>query len=291
MRIWQLLLPAILLCCQQAKDKSDESMQDWERWKNTRVENLKAPSGFLNLAGLYWLESGMNTFGSDSSNSIIFPGDMPSFLGELEWKNGQVEFRGNGQVLVDSMNLERTIVFADGTKTPMMTWGSYVWYIIERAGDIGIRLKNLEHPNLTRPLEIDYFDYNPDFVLQADFVPYAVPKKLTIENVLGHLFEMEISGQLRFEVDGQAFSLEPIDEGDEWFIIFSDETSAIETYGSGRYMYAHQPQEGQKVKIDFNKSYNPPCAFTDFATCWLPPSDNYLSMRVEAGELDYHVKH
>ena len=100
---------------------------------------------------------------------------------------------------------------------------------------------------------------------------------------------MNISGQLRFKIAGREYTLEPIDEGDKFFIIFSDETSAIETYGSGRYMYADRPVDGGRVELDFNKSCNPPCAFTDFATCLIPPPENRLDVRIDAGEYDYHM--
>lgn len=286
-----LLFIAILFRCgMTTKEPTDAQLSNWYDWKEDRVQKLKEPDGFLNLAGLYWLKEGVNTFGSDSSNDVVYPPELPGRMGSITWEGESVTFSGLIEgVLVDSVYRSEAVVYhTDSTQNADMTYGSYWWYVIERAGNVGIRLKDLDHPKLKKDLNIKYYDFNPDLVIQADFVPYTFPRKLTIDNVLGHQFEMEISGQLRFEMDGQIFTMEPIDEGDEFFIIFSDETSAIETYGSGRYMYAHRPKGDEKVLLDFNRCYNPPCAFTDFATCWLPPRENNLEVRIDAGELDYH---
>jgi len=291
MKKFTFILFVALSCAAPLKEASQEQIKGWEEWKETRIKNLKAPSGFLNLAGLYWLKQGENTFGSDSSNDIIFPSGMPGTIGILNWMSNQVNvFQLIEGVSIDSIYQEEGIVYdADSAFVGKMELGFYQWYIIERAGNIGIRLKDLDHIKLKETINIHFYDFNPELVVQADFVSYPVPKKLRMDNVLGHQFEMEISGQLRFKIGSQSFTMEPMDAGDDLFIIFSDETSAIETYGSGRYMYAKKPKPGEKVTIDFNRSYNPPCAFSDFATCLIPPPENQLTVRIDAGELDYHM--
>jgi len=252
---------------------------------------LKLPDGFLNLAGLYWLEEGDNTFGADSLNNIVFPNDLPDKIGNFQLSDNIVSILNPIKGLtIDSLMAEESVVFdQDSSVVKVMEYGTYRWFIIKRAENIGIRLMNLDHPKLKKSIDIKYFDYNQKLVLQAEFIPYSTPKKLKISNVLDHEFEMNISGQLKFEIDGTTYTMEPIDDGDDFFIIFSDETSAIETYGSGRYMYAKKPELGGKVDLNFNRSYNPPCAFTDFATCLIPPPENRLEVRIEAGEYNYHM--
>ncbi|MFY0688437.1 MAG: DUF1684 domain-containing protein [Cyclobacteriaceae bacterium] len=279
-----IILLMIGFSCTQSSE-----LEAWEAWKKERLRSLKEPQGFVNLAGLFWLDSGVNKIGS--SGDILFPNDMPADLGELVWRGDEVIYRSvSDDVTVDSTSVTDSVVVYSAGNPKMMRWGSYVWYIIDRVGNIGVRLKNLNHPNLKKDIQLTYFDYNPELVVEATFMPYKQKKELRIDNVLGHEYQMEISGQLQFEIDGQPYTLEPIDEGEEFFIIFSDETSAIETYGSGRYMYADMPKgKGDKVLLDFNRCYNPPCAFTDFATCFIPPRENRLDLPIEAGELDYHM--
>ena len=290
-----LFLLLVFMACttpQQPARPGKAALAQWENWKTQRVEELISPDGFLNLAGLFWLDEGENAFGSDSGNALIFPPDFPPTTGVFRVENGNVTMKANTELLIDSMAVTEAVVFDPSTgKSPVVAWKDFRWFVIERAGNLGIRLKNLAHPLLSHPLDIPYFPYHPDWVVEADYVPYPIARKLHIENVFGHQFEMEISGQLRFAAGGQSFTLEPIDEGEKFFIIFSDGTSAIETYGSGRYLYAKRPKNGEKVILDFNTAYNPPCAFTDFATCFIPPPENRLDVRVEAGEKDFHPPH
>ncbi len=287
-----LLLLLVFSCISSNRDTSGDAVEGWENWKSERMSILKSPDGFLNLAGLYWLQEGDNTFGADSTNTIPFPDDFPENVGNFQLRNKIVTILDliDG-VTIDSLGAKETIVFdQEGSINKLMEYGTYRWFVIERAGNVGIRLQNLDHPDLKKEIDIKYFDYNPQLAVQAEFIPYSDPKKLKITNVLGHEFEMNISGQLRFEFSGKKFTLEPMDEGEKFFIIFSDETSALETYGSGRYMYTKRPEEGGMVKLDFNRAYNPPCAFTDFATCLIPPPENRLTIRIEAGEYDYHME-
>ncbi len=280
----------ILACTPAPKQATPEQLAEWNKWKAERMTELKSKEGFLNLEGLYWLEDGTNTFGSDSGNSIIFPEAFPSESGILNVVNGVVTITKVAQgILVDSVYQTESIVFdPDQEVVKEMVFGDYVWYIIERVGNVGVRLKDLNHPLLTENIDIHFYEYNPNLVVDAIFKPYIPMKKLKVDNVLGHHFEFEVEGQLQFQFNGNEYSLEPLKDTD-FFIIFSDETSAIETYGSGRYLHVPRPGPDGKTTIDFNKSYNPPCAFTDFATCLIPPPENRLEFRVNAGELDFHL--
>ncbi|MDW3193902.1 MAG: DUF1684 domain-containing protein [Cytophagales bacterium] len=281
----------ILACTPAPKQATSEQLSGWESWKVDRMEELKSKEGFLNLAGLYWLQDGEHSFGSDSSNAVIFPVDFPAKSGVFKVEAGVVSISEVAEgILIDSTSQEEGLVFDLSQEVSKeMTYGNYVWYIIERVGNVGIRLKDLDHPMLAADPDIHFYEYNPDLVVEAIFKPYLPKKKLTIDNVLGHRFEMEIEGQLQFQFQGKNYSLEPLDDVD-FFVIFSDETSAIETYGSGRYLHVPLPGPDGKTTIDFNRAYNPPCAFTDFATCLIPPSENRLDFRVDGGELDFHME-
>lgn len=285
-----LLLFALACSTPGSKEASPEQLTNWANWKVDRMTELKSKEGFVNLAGLYWLEEGQHTFGSDSSNSVIFPAEFPAQSGIFNVQNGVVTLSEVAEeILIDSAHQSSNIVFdLDKEIAKEMTYGSYVWYLIERVGNVGIRLKDLNHPMITEEIDIHFYEYNPDLVVEAVFRPYLPEKKLKVDNVLGHQFEFEIEGQLQFQLKGNNYTLEPLKDVD-FFIIFSDETSAIETYGSGRYLHVPRPGTDGKTTIDFNRAYNPPCAFTDFATCLIPPPENRLDFRVDGGELDYHL--
>ena len=280
----------LLACSPSPKRDVPDPTASWEAWKTKRMEELKSKEGFLNLEGLFWLEEGEYTFGSDSSSDLLFPEAFPANSGVFQVQNGQVRLKQLAEgILIDSLYQTGGLVFDQEQETASeMTYQSYVWYVIERVGNIGIRLKDLNHPKLAQDIDIHFYEYNPELVVEATFRPYLPPKKLNIKNILDHEFDMEIEGQLQFDIKGEQYTLEPLEDGD-FFIIFSDETSAVETYGSGRYMHVDKPGPDGKTIIDFNRSYNPPCAFTAFATCLIPPPENRLTLRIDAGELDYHL--
>ncbi len=288
----RLLLFLLIVSCSQANEATDEQLSDWKDWKETRMEELKSKDGYLNLAGLYWLEEGEHTFGSGSSNAVVFPNDFPSTSGVLIVQEGKVSVENLADgIRIDSDSTTSSLVFdLEKEVRKEMSYDSYVWYVIERQGDIGIRLKDLDHPALSKEIGIKFFDYNPKLQVQANFSRYTTSKKLRIDNILGHQFEFDIEGQLQFQVGEKSYTLEPMQDERDFFVIFSDETSAIETYGSGRYIHVPWPDESGKTMIDFNQSYNPPCAFSDFATCLIPPPENRLAFRIDAGELDYHME-
>ncbi len=286
------MIGSLLACSGKREDKtrSSESVEDWESWKVKRIEKLKSTWGYLNLAGLYWLSEGENTFGSDSTNDIVFPEMAPEVIGSFSLENGSVTFRSAlADVEVDSMVQQEALVFDPLLEERMlMRRGRFLWYVLERGGKIGVRLLDLDHPKLKQAIEIGYFDFNPEFIVDAVYEEFPIPKQVPMTDVLGIEYITEIPGQLKFKLRDQPYTLDVMPEGDELFVIFSDETSAVETYGSGRYMYTANPGTGGTTVLNFNKSYNPPCAFTDFATCLIPPAQNRLATRIEAGELDYH---
>jgi uncharacterized protein (DUF1684 family) len=182
---------------------------------------------------------------------------------------------------------------AEGGPTVLQT-GTLRFHVIERAGRLGIRIRDTQHPLRTAFAGIERWPVSPDWVFDAEWVPYDPPRPIKIGTIIGTVEEMPAWGQFRFRKGLRTYALDAVLEvpGDtELFVMFKDDTSGRETYGAGRFMYIPIPKDPTKpgvVRVDFNKSYNPPCAFNEFATCPLPPSQNWLTgIAIEAGEKDY----
>ncbi|MGH8107078.1 MAG: DUF1684 domain-containing protein, partial [Arenimonas sp.] len=180
--------------------------------------------------------------------------------------------------LVSDADGEATVVgFNDGMAS---------FIVIKRGDRYALRVRDALAPTLTQFPGIEYFDISKDYRFQAKFVPHEAGKKIEIMNILGMVEPMDNPGEVVFTKDGKEFRMETVDEGDgRLFIIFADRTSGHETYAAARFLYADNPgPKGGTTVVDFNKAYNPPCAFTSFSTCPTPPLQNRLDLRVEAGE-------
>ncbi len=256
-------------------------------WHAKRIETLTGESGWLNVVGLHWLQEGENTFGSAKTNDIIFPkGDAK--LGSLFLENGRVRIEANERAKIYEGENKRvafmTIFDPASTNPPvMLQHGSLRWFIIKRQDKIGVRLRDLEAKAVLHFTGIERFPVDDKWRVEATLEP-AEGKTVDITNVLGQTGPRQSPGTLVFEINGETYRLDPVTEGDRLFVIFGDATNGVETYGAGRFLYATKPDENGKTILDFNKAYNPPCAFTAFATCPLPPSQNKLSVEILAGE-------
>lgn len=267
-----------------------------QEWHDRRVERLRAPMGWLSVAGLWWLEPGENRFGSDSTNAIVLPPGLPGRAGAffLERVNGieivrlvpapQAGVEAGGEPA-------RTMVLAtdvDGDPTPV-TVGRVQLTAIRRGGALAIRMRDPESPRRARFAGIHRFRTDERWRVEAKFVPFQPPAQLAVPNIKDYADTMTVPGELRFQLGGVPCRLYPVLESpdaEELFIIFSDETTGRDTYGGGRFLYAPLPRAG-RVVLDFNRAYNPPCAFTPFTTCPLPPRGNALPVGVLAGEMAY----
>lgn len=262
-----------------------------EQWHQERIENLKGNSGWLNLAGLFWLKEGVSTFGSDERNDIVFPKDrIPPKAGLFLLHNGIVTMTSLPEVEIFSNDkpMKSGIIFhPDSTRQPRLTYGSLQWFIIKRDDQFGVRLRDFKSNQVEEFQGIDRYPVDPEFRAKAVLEIPPVPKKIDITNVLGQTTAQDSPGTLVFTIKGKEYRLDALMEGEELFIIFGDPTNEKETYPSGRYVYATMPGADGKTILDFNKAYNPPCAFTSFATCPLPPSQNILPIGVMAGEKNY----
>lgn len=293
-----VLLIAQLICwnCKsELKEKGEPGyIEEVKAWHGKRIENLKKENGWLNLVGLMWLKEGENKIGSDKSNDIVFPVNAPAFMGKIILKDSitlistakDVEITNEGKKIT-----ELELVNDLKGKPTVLACGTLRWNIIKRGEKYGIRLRDLEAPLLKSFKGIVTYPINSDWKIEASFGAYKPQKKIVIPNVLGMIDTVLSSGAIVFKHDKNEYQLDIQDAGDSYFVIFADETSGKETYGAGRFLSVSKPKEGEKFYIDFNKSYNPPCSFTKYATCPLPPKQNHLKLEVTAGEKNFGEGH
>jgi len=173
----------------------------------------------------------------------------------------------------------------------IMAAGSFKWFIIQRGNKFGIRLRDLNAHLAKNFPGIETYDIDKSWKVTATFNKFANPEIVKVPSIIGTVEQDTVYGHLSFQRDGKIYTLVPIVEGDSYFIIFADETNGDETYGAGRFLYTSLPDSAGNVILDFNKAYNPPCAFTKYATCPLPPKENYLHLKITAGEKKFAHEH
>ncbi|MFH1851667.1 MAG: DUF1684 domain-containing protein [Candidatus Neomarinimicrobiota bacterium] len=285
----------LLTACASTPPLPDMSYEnEIKAWHQARIERLRQPDSWLTLAGLFWLAEGENSFGAAADNDIVFPaGKAPDYLGTFDLAGDSIQFKTADDVAVTSRGLKITgtihlVSDADGEPT-ILEWGSLNWHIIKRGERYGVRLKDNRHPQLKAFKGIEMFPISADWRIAARLEPYDPPRQIAIPNVLGQIEDSPCPGALVFEIAGRTCRLDPIAApGDEqYFVIFADATSGKETYGAGRFLSVVAPGPDGSTWIDFNQAYNPPCAFSDFATCPLPPRQNVLPVAITAGEKRY----
>ena len=259
-------------------------------WHDQRVANLKKDNGWLNLVGLYWLKPGKNSFGSDADMQVQFPkATILDNAGYFEVKGTTVMLHINNKVGVQINGNEKNdaIIFsADSSKPALCSYGSLRWTIIKRDDKLGIRLRDLDSKQQKEFTGIERFNVDSNFKVNA-YLEKPQRSSISITNVLGQTNDLQTPGKLIFTLKGVRYTLDALEEGDQLFILFGDKTSGEETYPAGRFLYADKPGADGTTILDFNKAYNPPCAFTPFATCPLPPKQNILPVAITAGEKNY----
>lgn len=266
--------------------------EEIEAWDKKRLMDLKSATGWVNLAGLFWLNPGENSFGKDSSNNIVFSHpNFPSFLGKFIVSDKEVRWvtQSGNQVSVRDKKIDELVIFhVDSSSNPSLSFATFKWSIIKRESKIGVRFRDLNNPALTALTHINRYDASQQWKINAR-LETSLFSTIAITNVLGQTTQQSSPGKLVFELNKKTYKLDVIDEGPgDMFVIFGDETNGDETYHTGRFLYVKRPDENGNTIIDFNKSHNPPCAFTAFATCPIPPRQNMLPVRIEAGEKNVH---
>ena len=276
--------------------QTDAYTAEIEQWHQSRIDRLKQPNGWLSLAGLFWLKEGENTFGSDAGNDIMFPAGASPFIGSFRMEKGIVSviMKADVQVLHENALVSEMTLSSDKNGDPTkLRHGSLLWYIIDRDGKMAVRLKDAESKALADFHGINMFPVDPAWRTKAKLDTLNAPRELKVPSVLGTATVEHCPGALVFKVNGAEHRLYPTGKvgDDRYFLIFADETNGNQTYGAGRFLYIDGINENGETVIDFNKAYNPPCAFTPFATCPLPPRENRLLFSVTAGEKSYAKGH
>lgn len=262
-----------------------------DAWHEQRIENLKKEDGWLALVGLFWLEPGENTFGSGPGNDLVFPeGKIAEQAGTFVLADNQVKVKlkeGVG-IQLDGKPVQETIVYSSDTvEAPKLKHGSLTWFVIKRGDKYGVRLLDTESDIRKNFAGIDRYEVNSAYNIQAKLEPNTTGRTIAITNIVGQTSQEETPGTLVFKIDGKEQRLDVLQEGEQLFVIFADKTNGHETYGAGRYLYTDLPDENGNVMVDFNKAYNPPCTFVTYATCPLPPKQNFLQVEVPAGEKSF----
>jgi len=290
----QKWLVAIIVCllaaCTAKEPQLDLVAYEAEimEWRAGRLERLKGPDGYLNLAGLFWLEEGSSRFGSAKDNDIVFPAYAAPYIGVLETSaEGVTLFAEPGVDLrYEDIPVKSILISDDTTDNPVtITHRSFAWIVVKRDNRFGLRLRDFEHPAIKAFPPIDYFPIDPAMRVVGKLQRFAEPRVMNVGTVIeGLAYRPESPGTVAFEIDGATHELEAYASGDSLFFVFGDATSGRESYPAGRFLYADVPAEDDNTILDFNKAYNPPCAFNDFATCPVASPRNRLQVRIEAGE-------
>jgi hypothetical protein len=263
-----------------------------EKWRQDRETRLKSDGGWLTVSGLFWLKEGPNRFGSDPSSDIVLPAGAPAAAGVFEHRAGRTIVRAERgtSATVEGRAVTEMEMAPDSSDNPtVLALGDLTMFVVQRGEKFGIRLKDKNSRMRREFTGLKWYPIQPDYRVTATYTEYDPPKQIPIPTVLGTTENMASPGYLTFKLRGKTLRLDPVLEDPDardLFIIFRDQTSGDTTYGAGRFLYADKPVNG-KVVLDFNQAYSPPCAFTPFATCPLPPPQNRLAVRLEAGEMKY----
>ena len=265
----------------------EEELAAWHAQVET---SLRSDTGWLTLAGLHWLHEGENTVGSDPTCDVALPeGTTPERIGTITLHDGVATLliTSDETVTVDDQTVTSAVLRDDsnGDSTSMVRVRGITFFVIKREDRYGIRVRDINNPARQAFTGRRWFPINPALHVTAQFYRHTEPRHLTVINSVGMPTPMGNPGWVEFTLDGRLLRMEAFEGGEDklWFI-FKDGTSGKTTYGAGRFMYSAILPNDQ-VDLDFNRAYCPPCAFTPYATCPMPPKDNYLPLPIEAGEL------
>jgi uncharacterized protein (DUF1684 family) len=274
-----LVLGVLLAQPPAPKEPRPAPIADTSVWRQKREADLLAERGWLAVSGLPWLKEGETSVGSGEGN-VIRLADGPARWGVFIRTGNKVEARP-----IDGPARE-----LDSREPPFQIGRTWV-QLIRRADRVGLRLWDpLNARKLAFP-GLKWYPVKAEYKVRGRLIPAASPTTVKIANVIGQVNDYISPGIVEFELGGRKLRLTPVyetDAQDELFYIFKDATAGKTTYGAGRFVYSELPDKDGNVVIDFNRAYSPPCAYTDFATCPLPPAENRLEFAVEAGELDPH---
>jgi uncharacterized protein len=272
-------------------------------WRAARAKDLTAPDGWLSLVGLEWLKSGANSFGTAGDNSLKIaaqgPDPAPAHFGLITVSGTTVQLLALPEgfppgFAVNGKPAQEGQLSTDGDNPATMTWHGLTMVILERGGRYALRIKDANAPTRTGFKGLNWYAPDLKFAVEAKWIPYNPPRIEKIPTIIGTTLNLPAPGVAEFTLNGQTLRLEPVLEDPHdttLFFILRDETSKTTTYEAARFLRTAFPDHGLdkpgKLILDFNQLYNPPCAYTQFATCPLPPPGNRLAIAIEAGEERY----
>jgi uncharacterized protein (DUF1684 family) len=283
---------ALVLLALSSVARGDSWEDGIAAWRARRAESIGGPTGWVTLVARSPLRAGENRIGSDAKNDVVLP-HAPPYIGSIFVEGDTLRIvTAPGVALMTDNQLVGTRTISDDRdgKPTMMTLGPLTLHVIKRQSLFALRVKDRESPARKSFHGLFYYPLDPKLHVRADFTPQKKGSTLPILNVLGQTEAMEHAGTLRFVLDGKPYALEALRESgeDELFILFKDRTSGAGSYGAGRFLYTPLPDANEKVDLDFNRAFTPPCGFTNFATCPFPPAQNVLDRKIEAGERFRH---
>lgn len=290
--LYSVLLLAILTLTVSVSTSSGqrtayEAQQD--AWRETREANLASDDGWLTIAALHFLHEGANSFGSSPLNDFVLT-EGPEKVGVFELRGREVFLHAaEGQAVdVNGKQTTTTRLFPTESIRHDVTVGNLTLWIHYSGDRLAVRMSDPNSDILRNFSGLKWFPVDERYRVPARFIPHDNPTAVKLPNILGDIEEFTSHGSVELTVAGQKVKMLSIHSGDQLWFIFRDLTSGVETYPAARFLYAPAPGEDGWTEVDFNRAYNPPCAFNPHTTCPLPPQPNRLNFRVEAGELTYH---
>jgi uncharacterized protein len=269
----------LLVSC--AKKADPAFAADVAKWRADRETRLKAENGWLTLVGLFWIEEGVSNIGSDPGSEVPLPASLPKDVGSITLGKGEAHFQPAAGIA-----LKPTVMHDDNQPNyEVLSLGSVSFYLIERGGRYGIRVKDTNSPARTNFKGLDWYGPDESWRVEAKLTP--APHKVTFDTEVGLKQDGDSPGYLEFDRAGQHYKLDAVTEDGELFLVIRDATSGKTTYAASRFLYAALPDKDGRTRLDFNRAYNPPCVFTPYATCPLPPQMNRMTVAIEAGEKKY----
>ncbi len=267
---------------------------DLKKWQEERAERLQnSERSWLNLAALYWLKPGDNTFGSASSNDFVLPAGAPVRAGTFHFVDGAVTVTvapGITMACNGGKVPSRPLLDDQKNAPDFLEMGRFVFVVLLRGSSTLIRLWDKESPRCKEFTGLDFYPYKPEYCIQAEYEGYAPFKIVQQEDIIGEISDRKMLGYITFTFQGQKYRLDAEDGSEGLFIAFRDRTNADTTYAGGRYLMTDMPKDG-RVTVDFNRAFNMPCGYTVYATCGLATQQNWLPVRIDAGEKKYPGGH
>jgi len=290
-----LLVVAITALAAAAATIGTHWKEDLQQWRDQRAQKLSAPDGWLTLVGLEWLQPGSNTFGAAADNRIRLHAQVADHLGVLELKGNEVYLSAPASSLqLNGSPAHAAKIDTDGPNPTVLKAGTLTLLVIHRGDRFALRIKDSQAPTRVNFRGLHWYAPDPHYRIEAKWVPYSPPHEESIPTIIGTTLKLPAPGIAEFTLDGKTIRIEPVIEepGDkQLFFILRDTTSRTTTYGAARFLYTDFPDNGLDkpghLVIDFNRLQNPPCAYTPYATCPLPPPQNKLAIALPAGEQRY----